>query len=206
MYLADYFFTHFFFGTATNIKNCIKTKLSYPSLLSKPSTLLNHSFCQKAKSKARYSWSVLDNIWITSIQYYTEIFSKGYKLLKTSTDCVEFIKQVLDNLKMYLVLIIYRTYYHANIYFVYASTSYLDRRAFTLNIGTLIINVFGKFYNLSTILFRVITTSFHISTIIINSRTTYIYARNNLFLRGETPHWKFLGLKDIVYRTTSRSS
>ena len=101
---------------------------------------------------------------------------------------------------MYLVLIIYRTYYHANIYFVYASTSYLDRRAFTLNIGTLIINVFGKFYNLSTILFGVITTSFHISTIIINSRTTYIYiyARNNLFLRGETPHWKFLGLKDRV--------
>ena len=118
----------------------------------------------------------------------------------------KFIKQVLDNLKMYLVLIIYRTYYHANMYFVYASTSYLDRRAFTLNIGTLIINVFGKFYNLSTILFGVITTSFHISTIIINSRTTYIYARNNLFLRGETPHWKFLGLKDIVYRTTSRSS
>ena len=89
---------------------------------------------------------------------------------------------------MYLVLIIYRTYPHANIYFDYASTSYLDRRAFTLNIGTLIINVFGKFYNLSTILFGVITTSFHISTIIINSQTTYICARNNLFLRGETPH------------------
>lgn len=96
----------------------------------------------------------------------------------------KFIKQVLDNLKMYLVLIIYRTYYHANIYFVYASTSYLDRRAFTLNIGTLIINVFGKFYNLSTILFGVITTSFHISTIIINSRTTYIY------MLGTTYFWE----------------
>ena len=145
---------------------------------------------------------------ITFRQYLDYIYSILYwnlqqrvKLLKTSTDCVvsfKFIKQVLNNLKMYLVLIIYRTYYHVNIYFVYASTSYLDRRAFTLNIGTLIINVFGKFYNLSTILFGVITTSFHISTIIINSRTTYIYARNNLFLRGETPHWKFLGLKDIV--------